>query len=97
LCLDNNTALEKHGLTAGNGRIIYQAFPNGTTTVWANITVTGACKNQAGAGGVVGVTMALSRCGSVIIVGSLPIPGGADGTLFLRQVLTAILRSAMWP
>ena len=73
-----------HGLDAGNGRIIYQAYPNGTTNVWANITVTGACKSQAS--GVVGVTMALSRCGSVIIVGSLPIPGGAAGTLSLPKL-----------
>lgn len=54
----------------GQGNLIYQCLPDGTTTVWANISVTGACSSD-NAG--VGVTMALSRCGSVIIVGSLPI------------------------
>ena len=57
-------------VVAGQGKLIYQCFPNGTTSIWANVTVTGACA-QDNAG--VGLTMALSRCGPVIIVGSLPI------------------------
>lgn len=61
-------------LPAGQGNLIYQCFPNGTTTVWSNVTISGACtRDKAG----VGLTMALSRCGNIIIVGSLPIlPGG---------------------
>ena len=59
---------------AGQGNLIYQCMPNGSSPVWANVTISGACKKD-NAG--VGVTMALTRCGSVIIVGSLPIrPGG---------------------